>query len=89
MFQWPTRFSCEQFQKGRVVSGSSSGVVKIWDVRDGSFHSVMTSEEALKGSAGEAHVKSRHVRCLATRDDVVYWGDDGVNVKVLDLKLGA
>ena len=33
-------------------------------------------------------VKPRRVRCLTTTEETVYWGDDGVNIKAMDLKSG-
>ncbi|XP_015766363.1 PREDICTED: uncharacterized protein LOC107345169 [Acropora digitifera] len=76
-----------KFQDDRVVSGSACGVVKIWDVRDNSLKPVMSSEHTSACNATEGvTVKPRRVRCLATTQDAVYWGDDGVNMKAMDLK---
>ena len=33
-------------------------------------------------------VKPRRVRCLSTTKETVYWGDDGVNIKAMDLNSG-
>ncbi|XP_068753780.1 uncharacterized protein [Montipora capricornis] len=78
-----------KFQDSRVVSGSASGVVKVWDVRDNSLKSVMSSEHACAdNAAGNVAVKPRRVRCIATTQEAVYWGDDGVNMKAMDLKTG-
>ncbi|XP_074625299.1 uncharacterized protein LOC141883651 [Acropora palmata] len=78
-----------KFQDDRVVSGSACGVVKIWDVRDNSLKPVMSSEHTSASNATEGvTVKPRRVRCLATTQDAVYWGDDGVNMKAMDLKTG-
>ena len=64
-------------------------MVKVWDVRDNSLKSVMSSEHACAdNAAGNVVVKPRRVRCIATTQDAVYWGDDGVNMKAMDLKTG-
>ena len=72
------------------MSGSACGVVKVWDVRDNSLKPVMSSEHTSASNGAEGvTVKPRRVRCLATTQDAVYWGDDGVNMKAMDLKTGA
>lgn len=72
-----------------MISGSAAGVVKVWDIRDNSMKPVMNSGQApVENTAGHVTVKPRRVRCLATTRDTVYWGDDGVNMKAMDLKTG-
>ncbi|KAL9971046.1 hypothetical protein ACROYT_G023529 [Oculina patagonica] len=78
-----------KFQGERVISGSATGVVKVWDIRDNSLKPVMSSDQASvdQPDAGVT-VKPRRVRCLATTEQTVYWGDDGVNIKAMDLNSG-
>lgn len=72
-----------------MISGSATGVVKVWDIRDSSLKPVMSSDETpVDSTAGNVVVKQRRVRCLATTQDTVYWGDDGVNMKAIDFKSG-
>lgn len=72
-----------------MISGSASGVVKVWDIRDNSLKPMMSSNQSFVDSAaGNVTVKPRRVRCLATTQDTVYWGDDGANLKAMDLKSG-
>ena len=33
-------------------------------------------------------VKNRRIHCLAATENEVYWGDDGTNIKVLDIRAG-
>lgn len=40
------------------------------------------------GIIGNQLGKPRRVRCLATTEETIYWGDDGVNMKAMDLKSG-
>ncbi|XP_048580724.1 mitochondrial division protein 1 isoform X1 [Nematostella vectensis] len=75
-----------KFEDGRIISGSASGIVKIWDVRDGSLTPVFDSSKA-EFSEGVS-IKRRHIRCLASYGDRVYWGDSGVNIKALDISSG-
>ncbi|CAB3991914.1 F-box WD repeat-containing 7-like isoform X2 [Paramuricea clavata] len=75
--------TCVKFQGERVVSGSSTGTVKVWDVRQKSLSPSLSSPDQ-----NTAFGKRRRVHCLATTDDVVYWGDDGTNIKALDIRAG-
>ena len=72
-----------------MISGSATGVVQGWDIRDNALKPVMSSDQAPvdKTTAGVT-VKPRRVRCLATTEETVYWGDDGVNMKAMDLNSG-
>lgn len=65
------------------MSGSSVGIVKIWDTRQRSLIPAITSD-----SINTPFAKKRKVHCLATTDNSVYWGDDGTNIKVLDIRVG-
>ena len=72
-----------------MISGSATGVVKVWDIRDNSRKPVMSSDQApVDQTDAGVTVKPRRVRCLTTTEETVYWGDDGVNIKAMDLKAG-
>ena len=73
-----------------MISGSARGVVKVWDIRDNSLKPVMSSDQTptTDNTAGNVTVKPRRVRCLATTREAVYWGDDGVNIKAMELTSG-
>lgn len=72
-----------------MISGSATGVVKVWDIRENSFKPVMSSDQApTDNTARNVTIKPRRVRCLATTQENVYWGDDGVNIKAMDLTSG-
>ena len=58
-------------------------MVKVWDVRQKSLSPSLSSPDQ-----SAAFVKRRQINCLATTDDVVYWGDDGTNIKALDVRAG-
>ncbi|XP_020630530.1 probable E3 ubiquitin ligase complex SCF subunit sconB [Orbicella faveolata] len=78
-----------KFQGDRVISGSATGVVKVWDIRDNSLKPVMSSDQApVDQTDAGVTVKPRRVRCLTTTEETVYWGDDGVNIKAMDLNSG-
>lgn len=71
-----------QFQGDSVVvSGSSTGQIKVWDVRQTSLFPVTFARDP-----NMTFAKRDRVRCLATTDANIYWGDN--NIKVLDLKAG-
>ncbi|XP_031562257.1 protein will die slowly-like [Actinia tenebrosa] len=75
--------TCIKFQDdNRVVSSSVTGVVKVWDIRDRSSSPVFSTESS------DVPYKKREIRCLATNGNSIYWGDDGANVKVLELASG-
>ena len=73
-----------------MISGSATGVVKVWDIRDNSLKPVMSSDQTptTDNTAGNVTVKPRRVRCLATTQETLYWGDDGVNIKAMELTSG-
>ena len=72
-----------------MISGAATGLVKVWDIRDNSLKPVMSSDQApTDNTAGNVTVKPRRVRCLATTQESVYWGDDGVNIKAMELTSG-
>ncbi|XP_052212566.1 F-box/WD repeat-containing protein 7-like isoform X1 [Dreissena polymorpha] len=78
---------------GVCVSGkticSSCGIVgeiKVFEVRDRKLHCVFVSEN-MKDAAGHA-VPMRQVRSLLGRGDNLYYGDDGVNVKIMSWRQG-
>ena len=72
-----------------MISGSATGVVKVWDIRDSSLKPVMSSDQApVDNTTGNVTVEPRRVRSLPTSQETVYWGDDGVNIKAMDLTSG-
>lgn len=72
-----------------MISGLVIGVVKVWDIWDNFFKFVMSLDEVFVDLIDVGViVKLRCVCCLIIIEEIVYWGDDGVNIKVMDLKLG-
>lgn len=80
---------CVIFQVSGSYITTSSGVegeIKVFEVRDRSLHCVYVSENVRDMSGHPLHL--RHVRSLCVRGDNLYYGDDGVNVKILTWKQG-
>lgn len=64
-------------------------MVKVWDIRDSSLKPVLSSDQApVDQTERSVTVKPRRVRCLTTTEETVYWGDDGVNIKAMELNSG-
>ena len=62
------------------------GVIKIYNFHDTRLHLVFESEN-VRLESGEA-VTWRRILSLATVNERVYYGDDGMNIKVLQWKRG-
>ena len=63
--------------------------MKVWDIRDNSLKPVLSSYQApVDQTDRSVTVKPRRVRCLTTTEETVYWGDDGVNIKAMELNSG-
>ena len=60
--------------------------MKVFELRQRSLHLVFSSED-VKTELG-SKVNWRVPRCLVVASQMVFLGDDGTNVKVLDWKLG-
>lgn len=73
---------------GKLVTTSCAveGEIKVFEIRDLKLHCIFVSENVKDLSGHLLHM--RHVRCLAVKGDNLFYGDDGVNLKVLAWKTG-
>ena len=69
-----------------MFAASMDGVIKVFDVKDKQLHCVFTSDGIR--SADGSPLCSRGVRGMAVNEGVVYYGDDGANVKALTWSSG-
>ncbi|XP_052285925.1 WD repeat-containing protein 5 homolog isoform X3 [Dreissena polymorpha] len=76
------------YVSGKTICSSCGivGEIKVFEVRDRKLHCVFVSEN-MKDAAGHA-VPMRHVRSLLGSGDNLYYGDDGVNVKIMSWRQG-
>ena len=77
-----------QMEGDLLCSSSVDGVIKVLELRDTSLHPVFVSESVkLKGSP-RATIRWRPVKSMAVAKNMIYCGDEGMNIKVLDWKQG-
>lgn len=70
----------------RVCIGSNDGVIKIFTISQGSINLIYESE-TMKTEDGITF-SPRPIKSMLFIDDLIYFGDDGMNIKVLDWKKG-
>ncbi len=69
-----------------VATSSADGMIKVYQARDCRLCPVFESEN-VKSTSG-VRLSWRHIRSLEMANHIVYYGDDGMNIKALDWKLG-
>ena len=70
-----------------MYSASADGMVKVHQLREDKTLHVIYASENIKASNG-IDLTVRHIRCLAAANQMIYYGDDGVNIKALNWKTG-
>ncbi|XP_006821974.1 uncharacterized protein LOC102802941 [Saccoglossus kowalevskii] len=70
--------------KNCIVSSSADGLLKVWQLRGYQLSLVFVSEDV--SSSTSSIITLRKIHCLAAHQDVIFYGDNGVNVKVLQWK---
>lgn len=76
-----------QVSDGRIYTSCAvEGEVKVFELRDNKFHCIFASE-SIHNTTGVA-VTLRHIRSLGVKGDNIFYGDDGVNLKILSWKKG-
>lgn len=71
----------------KVITASADGVIKVWELRDNSLHPVFVSEN-VKPVVPRMKLHVRKVHTLSESKNVIYYGDNGLNIKVLDWREG-
>ena len=69
-----------------IFTSSADGLINVYEIRDHSLCTVFVSEN-IKMSNG-MQPACRPVLCLQPTNDAIFYGDDGLNIKVLDWKTG-
>ena len=77
-----------QVEGSCVYSCSIDGVIKVFDLRDTKLYPVFVSENVKLEGSPRATVIWRQIKCLAVSDQNIYYGDEGMNLKVLNWKTG-
>ncbi|XP_048753077.2 uncharacterized protein LOC125664380 isoform X2 [Ostrea edulis] len=67
-----------------VYASSGDGYIKVYEIRDKCFHCIFESDN-IRSTDGSA-LCSRGIRGMTVKNDVIYYGDDGPNVKALTWK---
>ncbi|XP_061189590.1 uncharacterized protein LOC133197526 isoform X2 [Saccostrea echinata] len=78
--------SAVQVDDTYLYSASVDGLIKVYEIRDKRFHCVFESGN-IRSTDG-SYLCCRGVRGIAVRSDVIYYGDDGTNIKALSWKSG-
>ena len=74
-----------------VASGSTDGIINVYELRDAKLHLMFESENIkldTSSSAGHGTLVCRQIRSLILQNPNVYYGDEGMNIKALDWKKG-
>lgn len=73
---------------GKLIftSCADDGEIKLFERRDHSLHCIFVSENVRDTAGHTLHM--RPVKSLSAKGDHLFYGDDGVNVKVLQWKKG-
>ncbi|XP_062581129.1 F-box/WD repeat-containing protein 7-like isoform X2 [Saccostrea cucullata] len=69
-----------------LYAASVEGLIKVYEIRD--KHFICVFESGNVRSTDGSYLCCRGIRGMAVRDDVIYYGDDGTNVKALSWKSG-
>ena len=69
-----------------MYASCSNGIIKVFDTRDGNLVCIFESENIQ--TKGGGRLTERCVRGFNARDNLIYYGDDGVNIKVLNWRTG-
>ena len=77
-----------QVEGSCVYSCSIDGVIKVFDLRDTKLYPVFVSENVKLEGSPRAAVIWRQIKCLAVFNQNIYYGDEGMNLKVLNWKTG-
>ena len=86
----------------RIVSAGKDGIVKIFEVNRRTLKQIFDSYNDVTSVASSdsttSKLDSQHdrfsnlplktIRCLTAFKDMVFWGDDGYNIKALHVKTG-
>lgn len=75
-----------QHDDQRIYTASADGEIKVHEIREQSLNCVYVSEN-VRSPTGSS-VSLRGVKSLVVKDDRLFCGDDGVNIKVLDWRKG-
>ena len=82
--------TCLVLRDDHLYCGDVAGMVHIWRLHP----PTMKEEEGTGWAVSKVNVsdevpfRARCIRCLCVHGSVVYWGDDGTNIKVLDISNG-
>lgn len=84
---WHDHKLVPQVSGNTVYSSASDGIIKVHQLAEGDQLMCVFVSENLKTSAGEP-VITRSIRCLDICADLLLFGDDARNIKILDWKKG-
>ncbi|KAK3104936.1 hypothetical protein FSP39_013481 [Pinctada imbricata] len=69
-----------------VYASSSEGTIKVFETRESELVCIFESENIQAERGGI--LTERHIRGFYANDELIYYGDDGINIKVLNWKTG-
>ncbi|KAK6176193.1 hypothetical protein SNE40_014522 [Patella caerulea] len=78
--------TCLAYKDNLVYSGSADGIIKIYEIQEKKLSCVFESED-VKTEQGIS-LTNRYVRCITVCNDLIYYGDDAVNIKAINWRKG-
>ncbi|PIK59563.1 putative pre-mRNA-splicing factor PRP46-like, partial [Apostichopus japonicus] len=71
----------------KITTASADGMIKVWELRETKLHPIFVSEN-VKPELPRMKLISRKIHTVVEKENVIYYGDNGLNVKVLDWRRG-
>ncbi len=74
-----------------VASGSTDGLINVYELRDAKLHLMFESENVKldkSSCTGPGNLICRQIRSLILKNPNIYYGDEGMNIKALNWKKG-
>ncbi|GAB6022913.1 hypothetical protein CHUAL_007007 [Chamberlinius hualienensis] len=77
-------YTCMKAEGSLLYTASNEGIIQVWEMLDRNLTQRFSMDELELPEGSD--VILRTVRCMEVRDDWVYYGDDGPNIKAFNWK---
>ncbi|ESO99514.1 hypothetical protein LOTGIDRAFT_231111 [Lottia gigantea] len=73
--------TCITAEKNLVYSSSEDGIIKVYEIRERKLCCLFESDNL--------DLINRYIRCIISCNNILYYGDDGINIKAVNWKKGS